>query len=158
TSGFISPITTLNPAGGSYGTSSGPANQINRATNYSGTSTLWGDIVALSTGPCNVLYAAVSASMGATGVDASTTGLFPAPSAFSGGTASMVISFADCRGAFDSYTGLTGGQVGVNIGGILPVADGFADPASSSVTTITPGVNNFRVFVLGNGPDIRSTS
>src|SRR5260370_18258874 len=53
--------------------------------------------------------------------------------------------------------------------GGLPIGDGFADPATTGiplavppapagVATLTPGVNNFRVFVLGNGPDIRSTS
>src|SRR5205823_2575589 len=33
-----------------------------RGTNYSGPSTLFGDIVAITAGPCNVIYAAVSPS------------------------------------------------------------------------------------------------
>src|SRR5262249_4681403 len=63
----------------------------------------------------------------------------------------MVISFADCSGLFDACTSLGG-----IVNGILPIADGFADPAASGVTA-TAGVNVFRIFVLGNGPDIRST-
>ena len=41
----------------------------------------------------------------------------------------------------------------MNVGGILPVADGFADVAQSGLTR-TPGVNNFRIFVQGNGPNL----
>jgi hypothetical protein len=40
--------------------------------------------------------------------------------------------------------------------GSLPIADGFADVAQAGLT-LQPGVNNFRVFVLGNGPDVRGT-
>src|SRR6185436_8034187 len=156
TSGFLT-ITTLNPTGGQYGTTSGPANQINKFTNYSGTSTLFGDIVAITAGPCNVIYAAVSRSLVATDDPATqlTEGLFPAPSAFgAAGTPSMVISFADCSGAFDVCSGEATGGVTTNVGGILPVADGIADGPVSGVARVA-GVNNFRLFVLGNGPDLR---
>ena len=127
-----------------------------RGTNYSGVSTLFGDIIAINTGPCNVLYAAVSggAPVGtASGVE---QGLFNAPSAFPAGTPSMVISFADCAGLVDSCSGRADFPVGPDpdLGGILPVGDGFADRANASVTTLIPGVNNYRIFVLGNGPDI----
>ncbi len=84
-----------------------------------------------------------------------TEGLFPAPSAFgAAGTPSMVISFADCSGVFDICSGEATGSVSVNVGGTIPAADGFADVAQSGLTR-TPGVNNFRIFVLGNGPDLR---
>src|SRR5689334_14414165 len=78
-------FTTLNPTGGQYGVASGPATQVNRFTNYSGTSTLWGDIVALASAPSgNALYAAVSRSFVAGDVtfEQLTEGLFPAPAAF----------------------------------------------------------------------------
>ena len=83
TNGFAT-LTTLNPSGGNYGTASGPANQINRFTNYSGTSTLFGDIAALGSGPGNVVYAAVARSWGAgddPGTQA-TEGPFPGPAAW----------------------------------------------------------------------------
>jgi hypothetical protein len=66
----------------------------------------------------------------------------------------MVISFADCSGAFDVCSGQAQGSVSVNVGGILPVADGFADVATASAGTRVPGVNNFRIFVQGNGPSL----
>ena len=34
------------------------------------------------------------------------------------------------------------------------MADGIADAATAATTTITPGVNNFRIFVQGDGPDL----
>src|SRR5262249_12546041 len=118
TNGFLT-ITTLNPlkangfpADGQYPDATGPVgggvSQINRFTNYSGTSTLFGDIVALANAPAgNALYAAVSRSFVASddGFTQLTEGLFPAPSAFTAGTPSMVISFADCSGAFDICSG-----------------------------------------------------
>src|SRR4030095_10615575 len=84
-----------------------------------------------------------------------TQGLFPAPGACgAAGTPSMVISFADCSGAFDSCSGEATGGVTTNVGGTLPVADGFSDgPALGTARTV--GVNNFRLFVEGNGPDLR---
>jgi hypothetical protein len=127
-----------------------------RGTNYSGPSTLFGDVVALANGGCNVLYAAVSRSFvaGDVSFDQLTEGLFPAPSAFGAtGTPSMVISFADCSGLFDVCSGIATGSVTINVGGILPVADGFADVAQSGLTR-TPGVNNFRIFVQGNGANL----
>lgn len=39
----------------------------------------------------------------------------------------------------------------------MPVGNGIADVAQIGLTRI-PGVNNFRVFALGNGPDIRSAT
>ncbi|HXI91470.1 MAG TPA: hypothetical protein VNO24_15750, partial [Blastocatellia bacterium] len=159
TNGFPT-ITTLTPTNGNYGTASGPngggVSQINRFTNYSGTSTLFGNIVAIASGGCNVLYAATSRSFvaGDVSFDQLTEGLFPAPAAFgAAGTPSMVISFADCSGAFDICSGDATGSVGVNVGGIIPAADGFADVAQSGLT-LTPGVNNFRIFVQGNGPNL----
>jgi hypothetical protein len=126
-----------------------------RGTNYSGPSTLFGDVVALANGGCNVLYAAVSPSFvaGAVSFEQLTQGLFPAPSAFTAGTPSMIISFADCSGLFDICSGNATGSVSVNVGGILPVADGFADVAQNGLTR-TPGVNNFRIFAQGNGPNL----
>jgi len=134
-----------------------------RLTNYSsgrsgaaGTLTpLFGDVVSLATGAGNVLYAAVSRSFvaGPVSFDQLTEGLFPAPGVFTSGTPSMVISFADCAGAFDVCSGDTNGAVGTNVGGTIPVGDGFADPATASATN-TLGVNNFRIFVEGDGPDL----
>jgi hypothetical protein len=148
-SGIIT-LTTLNPAGGVYGATSGPVTQVNRFTNYSGTSTTFGNAVALATGAGNVLYAALSRSLVATDDAAtqSTEGLFSNPSAL-GATPSMIISFADCAGAFDLCTGPAPG-----LPGNLPIANGFADVAQAGLA-LAAGVNNFRVFVLGNGPDIR---
>jgi hypothetical protein len=151
-SGFVN-ITTLNPTNRSYGTASGPATQVNRATNYSGTSTLFGNIMALANGTNgNALYAAVSRSLLASD-DALTRfseGLFPAPSSiFPAGTPSMIISFADCSGAFDICSSTTTSPV-VFTGNGLPAADGLAD--GSTVGT------NFRIFVEGAGPDLRPTS
>src|SRR6185436_11309302 len=98
---------------GTYGTASGPAPQVNSFTNYSGTATTFGNIVALASGSCNVLYAAVSRSSVATddaGTQA-TEGLFANPSAL-GATPSMIISFADCAGGFDSCTAPAAGILG----------------------------------------------
>src|SRR5690242_15789837 len=159
TSGFPT-FTTLNPTNGLYPSGSGPATQVNRFTNYSGTSTLWGDIVALASAPSgNALYAAVSRSFVAGDVtfEQLTEGLFPAPAAFTSGTPSMVISFADCSGAFDICSGNATGGVTTNVGGTIPAADGIADAAVAG-QAVTPGVNNYRVFVLGNGPDIRAAA
>ncbi|PYS25952.1 MAG: hypothetical protein DMF72_00165, partial [Acidobacteria bacterium] len=124
------------------------------ATNYSGTSTTFGNIVAINAGPENVIYAAVSRSFNAAD-DAgtrATEGLFTNPAAL-GATPSMVISFADRAGAFDICSGVPT-PPGPNVGGILPIADGVADVAQPPLAPVA-GVNNFRVFVLGNGPDIR---
>src|SRR5215813_7406470 len=128
-----------------------------RHTNYGGgASTLYGNIVSMTNGGCNVLYAAVARSFvaGDVSFEQLTEGLFPAPSQFgAAGTPSMVISFADCSGLFDVCSGEAGGSVSTNVGGILPIADGFADVAQNGVTRI-PGVNNFRIFVQGNGPNL----
>jgi hypothetical protein len=86
-------ITTLNPAGGLYGTASGPATQVNRFTDFSGTSTTWGNIAALAAGPNNPLYAAVAQSNACV----PSSGFFGHPAAL-GPTPSMIISFADAIG------------------------------------------------------------
>ncbi|HKA18742.1 MAG TPA: hypothetical protein VKN18_10650, partial [Blastocatellia bacterium] len=149
-------LTSINSA---QGTTANPILRIPgffRITNYSGPSTLFGNVVALANGGCNVLYAALARSFvsGDASFDQLTQGLFPAPSVFGvAGTPSMVISFADCSGSFDVCSGVATGSVSVNVGGILPVADGIADAAQNGVTRI-PGVNNFRIFVQGNGPSL----
>jgi len=137
TSGFFPNITTLNPMNGAYGTASGPTAQHGTATNYSGTSTFFGNIAAIATGPNNVVYAAVSASNGvgpASGPFTNSSALGPTPA--------MIITFADNTGAFDGCTHK------------LPIADGFADVVIAE-QKIKPGINNFRAFVLGKGPDRR---
>ncbi|HEX6884160.1 MAG TPA: hypothetical protein VF530_12340 [Planctomycetota bacterium] len=142
-------ITSLNPAGGQYGSTSGPASQVNRFTNYSGTSSLFGNVVALASGSCNVLYAALARSN--TGSGSALEGLFPAPAAHgASGTPAMIISFADCTGAFDACSGVPD----IGIAGLLPVGNGIADAAVNGVASV-PGVNNFRAYVLGYGPDLR---
>src|SRR5689334_19716467 len=134
-----------------------------RVTNYSSGSPgaagkltpLFGDVVSLATGAGNVLYAAVSRSFvaGPVSFEQLTEGLFPAPAVFTSGTPSMIISFADCAGAFDVCSGDTSGAVGTNVGGTIPVGNGFADPPTASATN-TVGVNNFRIFVEGDGPNL----
>jgi hypothetical protein len=136
-----------------------------RNTNYGGgVSGTFGNAVSLAAGPCNVIYAAIARSL--VGTDdlftQNTEGRFPAPGAFTAGTPSMIISFADCSGGgnFDLCSGQAlvpkGGVLDhlVDIGGTIPVADGIADAATAGTTTVTPGVNNFRVFAQGNGPDL----
>ncbi len=123
---------------------------------YSGKSTTFGNIVAITNGPCNTVYAAVARSFvpGDVSFEQLTEGLFPAPSAFgAAGTPSMIISFADCSGGFDPCSGLATGSVNINVGGVLPIGDHFADVAQAGLT-LTPGVNNFRIFAQGNGPNL----
>jgi hypothetical protein len=141
-------LTTLNPTGGVYGTTSGPPSQVNRFTNYSGTSTFFGNIAAIACGPSNVVYAAVARSLNPADDQATrnTEGLFTNPAAL-GATPSMIITFTDCSGSFDSCSGVP--QLGV--AGVLPVADGFADPVPGSTVT-------WRTFVLGTGPDVRTSA
>jgi hypothetical protein len=122
TSGFIPTITTLNPPHGAYGSASGPVSQHSTATNYSGTSAFFGNIAAISTGPNNVVYAAVAASNGATAA----SGPFTNSPAL-GPTPSMIITFADNRGALDGCSHA------------IPVADGFADGVIKG-TALIPGV------------------
>lgn len=138
TNGFLT-ITTLNPTNGLYGNASGPAAQVNRFTNYSGTSTTFGNITALAAGPGNTLFAALSASSDGT----PGSGLFQNPSAL-GATPSMIISFADAIGTFTPAPSVL-------------VPDGFADVAASGLS-LQVGVNNFRAFALGLGPDRRAAS
>ncbi len=142
TNGFYT-FNSLNPNGGNYGIASGPASQINTATNYSGTSTVWGNVAAIATGPGNVLYAALARSFVASDDAATqaTEGLFTNPFSL-GPTPSMIVSLADCSGAFDGCLS------------VLPVPNGIAEPAAPGLT-LSAGVNNFRVFALGDGPDIR---
>jgi hypothetical protein len=166
TNGF-SYLTTLNPSTGNYPTASGPVNQINRFTNYSGTSTTFGNITALTTGPNNVLYAAVARSYVSTDTQEvqNTEGFFSNPDAL-GPTPSMIISFADTSGATDVCSAPPGvykiiqpGPITVTVPftGSLPIGDGFADAVQGGLQS-QPGVNNFRVFALGSGPNIRSAS
>jgi len=139
TSGFVT-IATLSPTKGSYGMSSGPTAQANLYTNYSGTSTTFGNIVALAAGQGNALYAAVARSLGASDSPATqaTEGLFANPAAL-GATPSMIVSFSDYA---------------IPASGGLPTYTGFATPVTP--VTVNPGVNNFQAFVLGSGPDPRS--
>ncbi len=145
-------LTSLNPGAGDYGKFGGtPSNQINRLTNYSGTSPTFGNIVSLACGPGNIVYAAVARSVVDTDDQDTevTEGRFRNPVAL-GPTPSMVISFADCAGALNTCI-----SPDDKVSGTLPVADGFADVAATGLT-LSSGVNNFRVFVLGNGPEIRA--
>lgn len=118
-------------------------------TNYSGSSSLFGNIASITAGPNNTLYAAVSAAAPAGVPPGGTQGLFSAPAQFPNGTPSMIISFADCMGLLDLCT-----RPDSTLPGAIPVADGIADPSLGSGAVI-PGVNNYRLFVLGTGPDIR---
>jgi hypothetical protein len=144
TNGFLT-STTLNPVNGVYGTASGPASQVDRYTNYSGTSNLFGNIAAIATGPSNVLYAAVARSRNprdSTLVQA-TEGPFTNSSKI-GATPSMVISFADSVGGTN------------NCNAALTAPDGIADVIIKG-QAISPGVNNFQTFVMGTGPERRNS-
>jgi hypothetical protein len=162
TSGFLT-LSTLTPTGGNYGTASGPANQINLYTNYSGgatnsalvssASTFFGNVISLATGPGNVVYAAMSRSFNAADDPGtqSTEGLFTNPAGL-GPTPSMIITLADVAGQFDVCSSPNPGLSIPNAppSGILPIGDGFADQVvSGNLTT-------WKAFVLGNGPDIRT--
>ncbi|HSE21598.1 MAG TPA: Calx-beta domain-containing protein [Pyrinomonadaceae bacterium] len=123
-----------------------------RNTNYSGPSRSFGNIVNIATGPHNVVYAAMARSFVPTDDPATQATEGPFQSApLLGATPSMVIAFSDARGQFDACSG---GAFAV--GGAIPVADGISDPVSGSI--FQPGVNNFRVFALGNGPDLTATA
>jgi len=141
TSGFLT-MSTLTPANGSYGTSSGPTTQVNQYTNYSGTSTTFGNIVALAAGPGDALYAAVARSLNTkdSATLQATEGLFANPTALAP-TPSMIISFSDYA---------------VPKSGGLPVYTGFATPVTP--VALNAGVNNFQAFVLGTGPARRSST
>lgn len=135
-----------------------------RLTNYSGTSTTFGNIVAIDAGPCNIIYAAVAQSTDSPGNPSTgsvSTGVFGNAAAL-GATPSMIISFADCGGAFDTCSIPTVGGVPIaGQVGIIPVADGIADgtvtAGGAPVLPVRPGINNFRVFVQGTGPAIPTT-
>jgi Calx-beta domain/HYR domain len=165
TSGF-STLTTLNPgvpgtpSQGQYGTASGPANQISRYTNYSGTSPIFGNVISLASGPGNVLYAAVARSLNPndTPGDQATEGLFNTNATTLGALPSMIITFADATGSFDNCSAPNPGSppacpgcaVSTTIGS-TPAADGLADLIPGTSTT-------WRAFVLGNGPDNRAAT
>src|SRR4029079_288793 len=127
--------TTINPIVVSNGV---------RNTNYSGPSRSFGNIVNIATGPHNVVYAAMARSFDPTDDPATQATEGPFQSALQlGATPSMILAFSDARGGFDVCSG------GVfAVGGAIPVADGISDPVSGSI--FQPGVNNFRVFALGN--------
>ena len=150
TSGFLT-LTSLNPINGQYGTSSGPANQINFATNYSGTSNFMANAIALATGSGNVLYAAMARSLNPADDAATqaTESLFTNPVAL-GATPSMIITFADAKGKFDNCSSPDG--TNPTLQGVIPIGDGIADPIPGA------GSTNWRAFVLGNGPDNRAAS
>ncbi len=148
TNGFGT-LTTLNPSMGNYGTSSGPIYQVNQFSNYSGTSTTFGNITALATGPNNVLYAAVARSYVPTDTQEvqNTEGFFSNPDAL-GPTPSMIISFADTSGATDVCSAPPGvykiiepGPITVTVPftGSLPIGDGFADAVRSGMQTRSRG-------------------
>jgi hypothetical protein len=141
TSGILT-LTTLNPPGGVYGTTSGPVDQINRVTNYSGTSKAFGNVVALAAGQGNALFAALAASFNPDSPEATQArqGLFTNSNAI-GPTPSMIVSFADYRPSESS---------------LLPVPDGFADVIDPALALV-PGLTNIRAFVLGVGPDRRGS-
>lgn len=121
-----------------------------RLTNFSGPSTTFGNIQAIAAGPENTIYAAVSRSFveGDDLATQATEGAFPNPTQL-GATPSMIISFADTSGAFDTCSSPDPSAVQ----GRIPLGDGISDVSVSGTTRIA-GVNNFRVFVLGTGPDL----
>jgi hypothetical protein len=130
-----------------------------RITNFSGSAPTWGNVVAIAAAPgSNTLYAALARSLNPADDAATqnTEGTFQNPAAL-GPTPSMIVSLSDTSGAFDVCSGQTSGSVATNIGGGIPVGDGFADVAVAGQARVN-GVNNFRVFALGNGPDIRPVS
>ena len=133
----------------------GAGNRVNRVavsasfTNYSGFSPTFGNIVAIAAGPSNVIYAAMARSAGSGG--GISEGPYTNPVAL-GPTPSMIISFADRTGALDRCS--SPDFTNPALPGVIPVADGIADVAQAG-QTLVPGVNNFRVFALGTGPDIR---
>jgi hypothetical protein len=143
TNGFDT-LTTLNPVNGLYPNASGPVGQVNHFTNYSGTSTFFGNIAAIAAGPANVLYAAVARSHNSrdSAADQSTEGPFTNTSKL-GSTPSMIISFADSLGGIN------------NCDAALTVADGIADVIAKQA--LVPGLNNFQTFVMGTGPERRNT-
>src|SRR5262249_60701839 len=63
------------------------------------------------------------------------------------------VSVAGRSGLLDGRSGAGAGSVCTNGGRILPIAYGFGDVGQNGVTRI-PGVNNFRIFVQGNGPNL----
>jgi len=121
-----------------------------RNTNYSGPSRSFGNIVNIATGPHNVVYAAMARSFVPSDDPATqaTEGSFQSATQL-GPTPSMIIAFSDARGQFDVCSAPAG------VAGAIPIADGISDPVSG--TTFQPGLNNFRVFALGNGPDLDAT-
>ncbi|MEA3208200.1 MAG: hypothetical protein QOE70_1257 [Chthoniobacter sp.] len=110
-----------------------------RLTNFSGPSTLFGNLVALCAGPDNRIYAAAAASSDSNLPGA---GPFAGPATF-GATPSMIISFADRRGGDEASSPTPAG---------LP--NGLSDSLVAGQARI-PGANNFKVYALGNGPDRR---
>ncbi len=144
TNGFIT-MTTLNPTNSIYGSASGPAAQSDLYTNYSGTSTLFGNIAAIATGPSNVLYAAVARSRSSkdSTLVQNTEGPFANMSKL-GPTPSMVISFADAIGGTN------------NCNPALTAPDGIANVIVKG-QPLVPGFNNFQTFVMGTGPDRRGS-
>ena len=126
----------------------GPAAVANngvKLTNYSGASSVFGNITSIAAGPGNAIYAATAASN--LGTSSPTQGLFKAPGAFPNGLPSMIMTFADVAGGVSRCSSPTGGTDGT-----MPIGDGLADPAGPGTTV------RWRAFVLGNGADVRTTT
>jgi hypothetical protein len=123
--------TTLNPGGGVYTAGAcGPANQCNRATNYSGTSPIFGNVASMAAAPDGTLYAAIAAAK-----DSANPQPWQGP--FSAGTTvpGFIAAFAD-----------------YNKNAANP-QDGIADSISGGA--VNPGINNYHAFVEARGGDLR---
>src|SRR5437868_14257137 len=76
-----------------------------------------------------------------------------------GATPSMIIRFADVVGSFAACSIPQNPVTGQPIAGVvgLPIGNGIADAAVAGVAG-TPGGDKFRVFALGDGPELRSAT
>jgi hypothetical protein len=126
----ITTISTLNPGGGVYPSASGPANQVNRVTNYSGTSFVWGNVASLAAAPDDTIYAAVAAAKDPANPQP-WQGPFGGPVTVPG----FIAGFAD-----------------YNKNAANP-QDGFADTINGAA--LNPGINNYHAFVEARGGDLR---
>ena len=143
---FISDIPGLDGATNTTLSQGTPiSNATTVLTNYSGTSSVFGNIAAITAGPNNVIYAAAAASN--TGVSNPSEGLFAAPAAFPSGLPSMIMTFADATGRLDVCS-----AADPSLQGVIPIGNGIADAAGPG-TSIT-----WRAFALGNGPDVRTST
>jgi len=61
----------------------------------------------------------------------------------------MIISFADSQGAFDVCSGQTN-VANINIGGVIPVGDGYADgPSISTARVVGSIISEFSRSAMG---------